>query len=353
MSKDGLLPAKPRSNVRAVADIHKVMKFVVVMATAMITLVVPGLILQRAGIANAGVVGLAGLAVVLATATLGWRVGVLTGGLVTAGVVLADAVAGSWVSATLLMVLASVLYGLSAKFGWQRGVSLAPIALAFVIAEPPSQAWAGDHPLLLIAVAAAATSAFGVLVTVVLSRGKSSLSPVPVSSRRAQGFAVMLGIAAAVTTPISVLAGWGHAGGWLIMTPLLVIQPALNDAVTKSMRRATGTVVGIVIAVGIGALIPEPWVLYFVGTVFAGLAMYAMDRRWDYSIFVSGMTVAVVLLEGTATSVTDTGRWRLIATLLGVGIAIAVTAVMSPFYVRANRRAGVTSNAPESGNGNV
>lgn len=329
------------------------MKFLVSMATVTITLVVPGVILERAGVSNAGVVGLSGLAVVIATATLGWRVGVGTGVAVTAGVVLADAFSGSWFLATVVMVLGSVAYGLTAQRGWQRGVILAPIAMGFAIAEPPAQAWPGDHPLLLITVAMVATSAFAVLVTVVLSRGASSLSPTPVAPLRARGFALMLGIAAAVTTPITVLAGWGHAGGWLIMTPLIVIQPALHDAVAKSLRRAGGTVAGFIVAVGIGELIPEPWALYILGAVFAGFALYAMGRHWDYSVFAAAVTVAVVLLEGTATSVADTGRWRLIATLLGVGIAVAVTAAMTPLYVRENKRAGAvpdsvtTDHAPD------
>lgn len=325
------------------------MKFLVSMATVTITLVVPGAILERAGVSHAGVVGLSGLAVVIATATLGWRVGVGTGVAVTAGVVMADAFSDSWFLATTVMVLGSVAYGLSAQRGWQRGVILAPIAMGFAIAEPPSQAWAGDHPVLLVAVATAATSAFAVLVTVVLSRGASSLSPTPIDPLRARGFALMLGIAAAVTTPITVLAGWGHAGGWLIMTPLIVIQPVLHDAVTKSLRRASGTIAGFIVAVGIGAVIPEAWALYVLGAVFAGFALYAMDRRWDYSIFAAAITVAVVLLEGTATSVADTGRWRLIATLLGVGIAVAVTAALSPLYKRETQRAGTgqDSSAPD------
>lgn len=313
---------------------RKVERLVVALATVGITLIVPGLVLERLGLSGAGVVGLAGLAAVIATSVLGWRVGALTGVFVTVGSVLADAAAGSWLAATLVMVVASVIYGFSALRGWQHGVVLAPIALAFVIAEPPSDGWAGDRPLLALGIATAATSIFGVLVTTGLARGRAPRPGPPVAPMRTRGFVIMLGIAAAITTPITVLAGWGHAGAWLIMTPLIVIQPSLSDAVGKSLRRAAGTVAGFIVAAGLAAVIPEGWVLYVIGAVFAGFALYAMGRSWDYSIFAAAVTVAVVLLEGVSTSVADTGRWRLIATLLGVGIAVALSAAMTPLYKR-------------------
>lgn len=84
-------------------------KLVIALVTVNFTLIVPGLILERIGLTNAGVVGLAGLAAVIATATLGWRVGAMTGVVVTIGVVLADVAAASWLAATALMVLASAL----------------------------------------------------------------------------------------------------------------------------------------------------------------------------------------------------------------------------------------------------
>jgi len=70
-------------------------KLVIALVTVTITLIVPGLILGRIGLTHAGVVGLAGLAAVIATATLGWRVGAATGVAVTVGVVLADVAAAS------------------------------------------------------------------------------------------------------------------------------------------------------------------------------------------------------------------------------------------------------------------
>lgn len=309
-------------------------KLVVALVTVNITLIVPGLVLERIGLSHAGTVGLAGLAAVIATAMLGWRVGAATGVFVTAGVMLADAAAVSWLAATAVMVLASVAYGLTAMRGWQRGLILAPIALAFVVAEPPTSVLTGDRPVLLLGVATAATVTFGVLVAAALSRGSSPKASTPVPRLRARGFALMLGLAAAITTPITMLAGWGHAGGWLIMTPLIVIQPSLHDAMGKSLRRAGGTIVGFAIAFGVSLVIPQGWVLYCVGAAFAGFALYAMGRPWDYSVTATAITVAVVLLEGTSTSVADTGKWRLIATLLGVGIVLALIAALTPLYMR-------------------
>jgi len=44
------------------------------------------------------------------------------------------------------------------------------------------------------------------------------------------GYASMLAVATAISTVIALLGGWGHTGGWLIMTPIIVIQPMLHDA---------------------------------------------------------------------------------------------------------------------------
>lgn len=323
-------------------------KWVIALVTVTITLIIPGLILERIGLTHAGVVGLAGLAAVIATATLGWRVGAATAVAVTVGVVVADVAAASWLAATALMVLASVIYGLTALRGWQHGLVLAPIAVGFAIAEPPTRAVTGDRPFLLVGLAMVATVAFGVLVAAALSRGATPKPAAPVARLRTRGFAIMLGLAAAITTPITVIAGWGHAGGWLIMTPLIVIQPSLHDAMSKSLRRAAGTIVGFAIAFVIALVIPQGWVLYVIGAVFAGFALYAMGRRWDYSVFAATLTVAVVLLEGASTSVADTGEWRVIATLVGVGIALALVAALTPLYMRVIAREEHDARSEES-----
>lgn len=334
----------PRSRVPGVSTTHSAVRLLVSLAIAGITLVVPGVLLEQAGVTGAGVIGLAGLAATIASATLGWRVGALAAVVVTAGVVLADAAAGSWLTSTLVMVAVSAGYGLSATRGWQRGLSLVPIAIAFVIASPPSTGWSGDRPLLAIAVVTAATAAFGVVVSALLTRHPTSAQQSAVNAVRARGYAIMLAIAAVVTTPIAVLGNWGHPGGWLIMTPLIVIQPQLHDAVEKSWRRALGTIIGFVIAFGCSVVIPAGWGLYVIGAAFAGFALFALGRSWSYSIFATALTVAVVLLEGTSTSVADTGRWRLLATLLGVGVAIAIVAAMAPLYKKWNRRADTPSH---------
>jgi uncharacterized membrane protein YccC len=123
------------------------------------------------------------------------------------------------------------------------------------------------------------------------------------------------------------------------MTPLIVIQPNLNDAVRKSLKRAGGTLGGFAIAMTISLLIPSPWVTQVIGIVFVAAVLFAMQERWDYSVYTVILTVAIVLIEGSDTSIECVAVLRAIATISGVLIALLVVAIGSPIYRRRDREA--------------
>ena len=158
------------------------------------------------------------------------------------------------------------------------------------------------------------------------------------------GYATMLAVATVISTAIALLGGWGHTGGWLIMTPIIVIQPMLHDAWAKSLRRAAGTVGGFLIASFIGLVVPIPAVEYALGIIFAAAVIYAMESKWNYATYSLLITVAIVLLEGTNTSVPHTALLRIVATLTGVGIALGMIGLATPVYRRQNRRTPTTTS---------
>lgn len=177
-----------------------------------------------------------------------------------------------------------------------------------------------------------------VLVMHLLLKGHHRGGSNPIPPARARGYALILSLTTVITTAIAVVWQWGHAGGWLIMTPLIVLQPYLHDALAKSIRRALGTTVGFAIAFSLAIFVPERWAIYAIALGFAIAAIVAMERRWDYSIYAVFLTVTIVLWEGSSTSITHTDLARLVATLAGIGLALCIMVAALPFYRRANRR---------------
>jgi len=324
---------------------HAWRRVLVPLVVTLVALALPGVALSYLGLPGAASsVGLSGLAAVIATYVLGWRIGL--------GVVAAFAVgtpacllaSEHWLGAGVLMAAVGFAFGMTATRGWERGLTLVPIAFGFAVADPPRVA-------LDIANLAAVT---GVSITVALlavvivhaiTRGHHLGVHGQVPRLRGIGYACMLAIAGAITTAIAVHGSWLHAGGWLIMTPFIVLQPDLKEALRKSLKRGLGTIAGFAIAFLLANLVSNDWSAYAIGIGACLLALYALDRHWDYAAYATALTVAVVFIEGAGTSISQTSELRLAATVLGVGICLATMAVANPIYVRADRRAREAAKA--------
>lgn len=153
-----------------------------------------------------------------------------------------------------------------------------------------------------------------------------------VSTSRASGFAAMVASAAAITTAIAVIGQWHHAGGWLIMTPFLVLQPYLRDALSRSVKRGLGTILGFAVSFAIATVLNQGWVIYALGIGCAALTLYALQRHWDYAVYTAALTVSIILIQGAGTSIEQTGQLRLAATIIGVLISLAIMVVANPVY---------------------
>lgn len=322
------------------ATVLKVLKPLVI---ASLIILLPAPIMGWLGYsASAGLVGLASLAAGLCALTLGIRPALLLVLGVSVGTALLLLADGSWLVTALAMSVIAFVFGLTARLGWQTGMVMGPITLAFVVTESPQPDGLALADWIALPAAFLAFGAYGAALVYLITRNRDRRSPQALGQSRAIAYAGMLAIVTFFTTAIAVSGDWRHAGGWMIMTPFIVIQPYIEDGFNKSLRRAGGTVIGFGLAWIVALFVPWVWLLYVIGALFAAVSMYAFMRKWDYLIFAMFLTPAVIILEGASTSIELTAEKRLGATLIGVGISLAVMALSVPWYRRNARKYGIT-----------
>ena len=318
---------------------HALFNLIVPLLLTLVVLALPAVALKALNLPGSGaLIGMCGLGAMAVTMSLGWRIGLLASVFMTLTVPLAMLTADTWWAACLLMGAASFAYGMSAQRGWERALTLIPITLGFAVTSDPPASGLTARDLILAISLTVTVCALAVIVMHLLLKGRRVGGHDPISAVRARAYATLLTIATVATTAIAVFWQWGHAGGWLIMTPLIVLQPHLHDALAKSVRRAIGTTVGFVIAFGLAVILPSGWIVYLVGALFALASTVAMQRKWDYSVYAIFLTVTIVLFEGASTSITQTDLTRLGATLAGIGLVLCILVAALPFYRSANRR---------------
>jgi hypothetical protein len=305
----------------------------------LVTLILPGLVFSQFNSAAVGsLIGLIGLGTLVATLVHGAKVG-MAGTLVMAFMSgLAYLSSTNPIYGIPFMVTAAIIIGLSARVGWQTSFTLYAISLAFIVSGKPSEVSLDVAALLSLCILG--TGVFVIMAATLIM--KSSNITVPNSSMnwsRTLAFTVLLSVTQLAAASIALLNDWGHTGGWLMMTPFIVIQPYLHDGWMKALRRAAGTIAGFTIAVLLGNLITSTTILAVIGGVFALLAAEAFVKRANYTLYVSLLTPAVVILESVGRPVSQIAEYRLVATILGIGLSLIAMAVAIPIY-RYGQKAG-------------
>lgn len=295
----------------------------------------PALLLGALGWANgANVAVLAGLAVFIAClGGAGWRTGLMIAGPFAAFVALSVWVAPNpWLSASVL-ALAAFLRGYAARVGMHDALMMTVISLGFIVASPPQADAAIPGSLFtgLVALAAAlwTTLVVSLLRTRLPRHHLTTLDPV-----RVLAFSLTLALLVGIATWFVVDLDLGHAGGWIILTILVVFQPSLGAGFTKAAQRASGTVIGFVVAIAVGVLVPRGSLIVVVGTVFLMAAFVLLLQGRPYWIYAAFMTSAIVLLESGGSSVTQVAEERLGATFAGVALTLTVMLVLAPLAKR-------------------
>lgn len=307
---------------------------------------VPGLVLAALGLPTvASVTTLAGLGTLIPALLLSTRIALITGVAMTlAAAVALPASQDPWLAAVVLGATGAGV-GVAARWSASGAVVLAAIGVVFLVSDPPLMPGGPDDGVIL-ALATAASALWGVGAGTAIRRHRRSTgTPAPERMPWSRSLAF-----AAVLTAVLAIAGWWsvhlqlqHGGAWFLMTFLIVLQPYLQDSLSRAVHRATGTVAGVIVAMVLYLLLgPWPVLLYLIGAFAAVAALtvrYTTKRPyWQY---VALLTPAVVLLEGLSTSVIDTAEERVGFTLLAAVIAVVIELLLRPGYRRAAARKGV------------
>lgn len=273
-------------------------------------------------------VGLAGMAAVIAVLTLGWRGGVLAAAVLGVGGTVLVLMASVWWAAAAVMALIALGFGLTARRGWQSALMWVPIALGFVASDAAEVVQARAVSAVALGAVFLAWALVSSLLAMLILRRPIMPAPQRESKVVALGYAVALTAITFVTQGIAVGLDLGHTGGWLVMTPFIVMQPHLRDGWDRALRRAGGTVIGFLFVIAVSFVISAPAALYVIAIIAFNVAIYAKLRGWNYLIYAAFLTPAIVILEGISSSLTQTAAYRLEATLGGVGLSLLAMVIL-------------------------
>ena len=326
----------------------KTAKVTVVMLLAMVAMFAPSVLWSVAGLeAAAGISVVGAMSGALAMTYNGLRPALLVSVAVGVASAIAVAVSAAWLPAAALFVCLGLLIGWAGAKGWASAFGFVAISAGFSLGEHPlvSGEPVVEAVLLGLVMGSSALFAAGV-VLVVLRRPMGS--PIPaLNPARARAYGLFLGLALGVGAGVVAGMGLAHAGAWLILTIVVVMQPHVNDSVRKTVHRTAGTFLGFAVSLVLDFLLPYPPVLGIVAgvAVIAALALTVNHR--PYWMYTTCLTVAIVILESTPGSFVETAEERLAATIGGALLALAVTGLAALAYrVYVGRRPAATATAP-------
>ena len=222
-----------------------------------------------------------------------------------------------------------------------KALIIVPILMGFLVNGLIPSGITDLPPWLVTGLVCAIFSMWGVLVLMVAGKRLPRLPrPTGLSMSRTRVFTIAITAMVSIATWCVVHFEVGHPGGWLLLTIFIVFQPFIQDAFSKSLARAGGTVLGFVLVFAVGSVTSSIWLIYLIGTAAAVLTMYAMFLKWPYWQYATFLTATVVFLESEGSNVLALDRQRLAATVIGVLFSLGVIAVLYPFARRSSIRHG-------------
>jgi hypothetical protein len=291
----------------------------------------PTVLLSPLGLgATIGSFALGAMAGLFAAILVSARFALLLSGLMGVVNFLAVPASSSIVLSGILMAAASLLYGLTYRRGIGGAVVMGPLAVVFTLAMPPQplahqDVWANA---LVVGAVTVIGALWGAGMGRVLARfaPHHTLQPIPVA--HAVMFAVTIAVVTGVTMGFVIGLQLQHGGAWILLTILMVSQPALHQTWRKTCQRVVGTALGFLIVLVLSLLHVQNWSAVVLGLVFMAAAVYIkLDSTTAYWQFAMFLTPAIVLLEGASTGVVTTDVARLVYTLIGAAVALGVVVV--------------------------
>ena len=312
--------------------------FVVPISLGLAELLSRGLHLDRAG----GVLCLASLASLLVCARLGWRqalVGVAS--LVVLSVPAVFSQSDPLLGTTVLTLTALGL-GLSARWQLKPVYWLLVVILCILITTSPLPPDPAPLEVVKLAIGLFGSGSGAVLLqSKLVSRFEGAPLPVPFavvhSWRRSGAHALMLATATLVTTPIALQHHWHTSGLWLILTPFLVMQPFVKDSWNLALHRSLGTLAGVLLVIGLAFALPSTVPLQLPAIAAALITVLIAVKKGHRALMITTLTVTIVLFNSRIDTLLVMADQRVLASALGIAIALGLMALAHPIEHRFRR----------------
>lgn len=294
-----------------------------------IAVIVPTPVAEAVGVGPVGsFIGLVGVGAVLAVLTAGLRVGVLAVAITAAAASALTLTSVTWWSAALVMSAVAGVFALTARRGWQSGFVFLAVALSFIASEGSVAVTPLGQAALVLGVGFLAWGLIIAGITYLFFR--EPVFPAKAENdRTVAGYALMLVPVTFVTQGLAIGLDLGHTGGWLVMTPFLVILPHIHDGFQKSLRRAAGTIGGFAIVMVLAYFSAPSLILWVMGTLAFTAATFAKLKNWNYFYFALFLTPGIVIMESSSSSLATLAEYRLEATLGAVALSLVAMGITS------------------------
>ena len=252
------------------------------------------------------------------------------------------------VSGAALMALMCMMVGRMSRFGLHKSALLVPVMLAWALINPPT--WAGASTvdrldteyLLWMALIFLAGGLIPALIVPRLMR-KRPPGLQPHSQREAVTYTVLITTLVAAGT-FWVLDHPENFGGAFLIAVILVMAPiGAAQTIMPTIWRIIGTIVGSVLVVLMVSRVDSLALIYLLGLVFIGIALFARlsGQAWLYYVFMVPATAS--LNATTLAQVGELGRQRVADNLVGGILVILATAVAIGYSNWASRYGEATN----------
>ncbi|MEO7455774.1 MAG: FUSC family protein, partial [Gemmatimonadaceae bacterium] len=152
---------------------------------------------------------------------------------------------------------------------------------------------------------------------------RALLSPGSLLFRFAMRVAIVTTIAVAITHVYDLKRGY-----WLTITAIVILQPYAGVTLMRAVQRVLGTVLGALLAAGLGALFHEPRAILVIASVFVVCCVALLPI--NYAAFSVFLTPTFVLLAEAGAGDWHLASTRVTNTLLGGALALVGSRLLWP-----------------------
>jgi uncharacterized membrane protein YccC len=157
------------------------------------------------------------------------------------------------------------------------------------------------------------------------------------SWRRSAAHGLMLASATVITTPFALQHHWHTTGLWLVLTPFLVLQPFVRDSWSVALHRSLGTFAGVVLVILLAFTLPHTVPLKLPAVAAAVATAVIAARRGHRALMLTGLTATIVLFNSSSQDLLLMADQRVLASALGIAIALGLMALAQPIEQRVPR----------------